>query len=542
MARTGSRLARFAAGACATALAFAQPALAEEGYTTIFDGTATGTAASWDKWAHVGDGGFTLEPDGSVRAFGSLGMSYYTLDDYGDMSFKVDYKDARTEPGYSNGGVLIRSPDPRTPLEERPTGWTYDWLGASGPFPPPKTYASDPSHPRSAFRTHCGRTGRAQTNPAWLAIYCGQEVQINDSPDGGTIDPKKTGSFYNFADIDAVQSNAVERYPTLGVWHTMEIRTVGMQFTVLVDGKIINQWDGSIPQAAARNNDPPTMARQFLRGYIGLQSHASSDVLHYRNARVKELTAPPRNLTLPEIAGSGLTGRPLTCSPGTWANMPADATYRYEWFRSNRPPDDAPTQAQMQTTRVGSEATYTPVDADFGKVVWCRVTATNPEGGTAWATRAAPDIVVARDVPADVSGTVPGTLSLSVVPAASFGAFTAGTSRDYLASSTATVTSTAGDASLSITDPSSASTGHLVNGPFSLPQALQARATNSSIPATSFAPIGGSVSPTQLLTYPGPVSNDPVALEFKQSIGAADALRTGTYSKTLTLTLSTTSP
>ena len=38
------------------------------------------------------------------------------------------------------------------------------------------------------------------------------------------------------------------------------------------------------------------------------------------------------------------------------------------------------------------------------------------------------------------------------------------------------------------------------------------------------------------------MSNDPVALDFKQRIGASDALRTGSYSKTLTFTLSTTNP
>ena len=45
-----------------------------------------------------------------------------------------------------------------------------------------------------------------------------------------------------------------------------------------------------------------------------------------------------------------------------------------------------------------------------------------------------------------------------------------------------------------------------------------------------------------LLTYSGPISNDQVALQFSQAIGANDALRTGTYSKTLTFTLSTTNP
>ena len=40
----------------------------------------------------------------------------------------------------------------------------------------------------------------------------------------------------------------------------------------------------------------------------------------------------------------------------------------------------------------------------------------------------------------------------------------------------------------------------------------------------------------------GPVSNDAATVAFRQAIGANDALRTGTYSKTLTLTLSTTEP
>jgi hypothetical protein len=38
------------------------------------------------------------------------------------------------------------------------------------------------------------------------------------------------------------------------------------------------------------------------------------------------------------------------------------------------------------------------------------------------------------------------------------------------------------------------------------------------------------------------VSNDAVSLEFKQSIGSSDALRTGSYAKTLTFTLATTTP
>jgi hypothetical protein len=43
-------------------------------------------------------------------------------------------------------------------------------------------------------------------------------------------------------------------------------------------------------------------------------------------------------------------------------------------------------------------------------------------------------------------------------------------------------------------------------------------------------------------TWAAPVSNDPVTITFNQHIAAGDALRTGSYSQTLTFTLSTTMP
>jgi hypothetical protein len=43
-------------------------------------------------------------------------------------------------------------------------------------------------------------------------------------------------------------------------------------------------------------------------------------------------------------------------------------------------------------------------------------------------------------------------------------------------------------------------------------------------------------------TYSGPVSNDALSIRFKQSIGSSEPLRTGAYGKTLTFTLSTTTP
>ena len=77
-------------------------------------------------------------------------------------------------------------------------------------------------------------------------------------------------------------------------------------------------------------------------------------------------------------------------------------------------------------------------------------------------------------------GTVPATLSLTLGAPATFGAFAPGVGKTYTASTTANVISTAGDAALSVADPSSTATGHLVNGTFSLPEFLQARARNAA--------------------------------------------------------------
>jgi hypothetical protein len=79
-----------------------------------------------------------------------------------------------------------------------------------------------------------------------------------------------------------------------------------------------------------------------------------------------------------------------------------------------------------------------------------------------------------------------------------------------------------------------------VNGAYTLPQALQIRARNATYPDAAFAPLGAG--PLALLSYIAPISHDAVTVDFKQSIGAGDALRTGTYAKTLVFTLSTTTP
>jgi len=126
-------------------------------------------------------------------------------------------------------------------------------------------------------------------------------------------------------------------------------------------------------------------------------------------------------------------------------------------------------------------------------------------------------VVTAPPVDGTVGGSVPATLSLSLGDPASFGAFTPGVEREYTAGTTANVISTAGDASLTVSDP-----GHLTNGAFSLAEPLRVEFSKSS--------------------WDAPTSNENVDITFKQLIKANDPLRTGAYSKTLTFTLSTTTP
>jgi hypothetical protein len=127
---------------------------------------------------------------------------------------------------------------------------------------------------------------------------------------------------------------------------------------------------------------------------------------------------------------------------------------------------------------------------------------------------------------------VPATLSLTLGAPASFGAFTAGKAQDYLASTTATVTSSAGDAALIVQDASPVFTNRLVNGTFALAQPLQVKNNTGAY----------QTMPAGIRFWGGPTASESVPIELKQSIGANEPLRTGAYSKTLTFTLSTTTP
>jgi hypothetical protein len=170
------------------------------------------------------------------------------------------------------------------------------------------------------------------------------------------------------------------------------------------------------------------------------------------------------------------------------------------------------------------------------------------DGRTVTAAPVSSRVVVSAAPPASTSATthvtasVPPTLALSLGPTASFGPFVPGKAMDYLTSTPAAVTSTAGEATLSVADRAASTAGHLVNGGFVMPQEMQVAATSDAGMGGGFALVGGPSLPTALLRYTGPVTNDLVTVRFRQPVAATDALRTGTYSATLIFTLSTSQP
>jgi PKD repeat protein/type 1 glutamine amidotransferase len=239
-AREAGMLTRTAAGS-----SIGRPG--QTGYQPIFDGTAESLRA----WEQAPSGSFAIQPDGSLRSSGGLGMLWYAQQQFGDFSIKLQFRDIAPGTFRANSGVFTRFPDPRTPLEQRPPG-------------------------------SCGTVGSARTSQAWVAIYCGQEIQIYD---GDTGEPQKTGSIYNFDPQPLADAGVTPK----NQWNDYEVRVVGQHYTIVRNGVVINEFDNTPGKQSSRAGDPPTDLRQFATGFVGLQNHSDNDLIEFRNIRVRTL-------------------------------------------------------------------------------------------------------------------------------------------------------------------------------------------------------------------------------------------------------------
>ncbi|MGV9699177.1 OmpL47-type beta-barrel domain-containing protein [Streptomyces sp. NPDC003470] len=210
-----------------------------DGYRKIMDGTQE----SFAKWEQVGGGSFALNADGSITSSTStpgMGMLWFPERKYGDFSLKLQWRDDAPASGNANGGVFVRFP------------WVHD-------------------HPE-------------ETRPEWVAIKYGHEVQVLDSPTG---DMYKTGSLYGFDRVGLAGAGVTGK----GTWNDYEIRVVDQHYSVYRNGVLINEFDniGGQDFYPARSDDPGTDGRRFASGYVGLQVHSTTDVVSYRDVRIKEL-------------------------------------------------------------------------------------------------------------------------------------------------------------------------------------------------------------------------------------------------------------
>ncbi|MGW3192205.1 OmpL47-type beta-barrel domain-containing protein [Streptomyces ardesiacus] len=210
-----------------------------EGYRTIMDGSQ----ASFAKWEQVGGGSFALNADGSITSSTStpgMGMLWFPERKYGDFSLKLQWRDDAPGTANTNGGVFVRFPQ------------VHD-------------------HPE-------------ESRPEWVAIKYGHEVQVFDSPTG---DMYKTGSLYGFDRVGLAGAGVTEK----GTWNDYEIRVVDQHYSIYRNGVLINEFDNFGGQTfyPERSDDPGTDGRRFASGYVGLQVHSTSDVVSYRDVRIKDL-------------------------------------------------------------------------------------------------------------------------------------------------------------------------------------------------------------------------------------------------------------
>ena len=235
---------------------------------------------------------------------------------------------------------------------------------------------------------------------------------------------------------------------------------------------------------------------------------------------------PPTITTASATPTEGVS--PLSVAFAVAAADPDDDPLTYAWDFG----DGTPVSSQQNPTHSYATAgSYTAA-----------VTVSDGQGGTV--SRSFPIAVAIGSVTTtgDVGASVPLSLALSLGGPATIGPITPGVTRDYTTTMPATVTSTAGEATLSIVDPDAVQPGKLVNGTYALASPLQIMATNAANPTGAFAPVAGEASPVTLLTWPRAISVDQVTIGFKQSIADTETLRAGNYAKTLVFTLATATP
>jgi len=164
-------------------------------------------------WKQAGPGRFKVE-DGIATAEGGMGLWWYAGRQFTNFVMRGEFLQ---DQDIADSGVFLRFPDP----------------------------GNDP----------------------WVAVGKGHEMEIGDpNPEKPTW---RTGSLYPFhAPVAATTKPA-------GQWNSYEIVCRGHDYSVRINGKVVNTWTDS--------------TQRTLSGFIGLQNYNDGKTVRHRNLRVKEL-------------------------------------------------------------------------------------------------------------------------------------------------------------------------------------------------------------------------------------------------------------
>ncbi len=160
-------------------------------------------------WKMVGPGSVKEESEGVLVTEGGMGMLWYAKATQKNFTLRVEYKQSTP---LDNSGIFVRFPnEPKSP---------------------------------------------------WDAVNEGYEIQICDGADP----VHRTGAVYSFKPAD----KAAPTKP-VGEWNLYEITVKGQEYTIKLNGEVINTYKGSRGE----------------KGYVGIQNHDDKSIVRFRNIQLK---------------------------------------------------------------------------------------------------------------------------------------------------------------------------------------------------------------------------------------------------------------
>jgi Domain of Unknown Function (DUF1080) len=164
-------------------------------------------------WKQSGSGGFSVA-EGVATGTGGMGLWWYSERRFEDFVLRGEFLQAQDA---ADSGVFLRFPDP----------------------------GNDP----------------------WVAVKQGHEMEIGDAnPEQPTW---RTGALYPF------HAPTTSNTKPAGQWNTYEIVCLAHDYTVRINGRVVNTWTDTTQRARS--------------GFIGLQNYNDGKTVRHRNLRVKSL-------------------------------------------------------------------------------------------------------------------------------------------------------------------------------------------------------------------------------------------------------------